>query len=233
MYAHKPRNKQPIYKSQTYISKHHTKILRRKTQRRQKRYQTKTIKQYNTIYTEELTHRCNIIRQTYGYTANPDSTSTKNFENSIKVISKNHNNSVQIPEHNNYNKELNKLQPSNLSVHNLCISNPPPPGTKNLLGLGLKFCLTTPKANPNIIECLHQMACKIRTKQYLKQNDNNNTTPYTPQINIKVQCWNPSPTSLTIENCLIEFEKLLTKTVHSHRQQSGNSYNLTVSQQKP
>jgi hypothetical protein len=60
------------------------------------------------------------------------------------------------------------------------------------------------------------MAYKIRTKQYLKQFDKNNTTPYIPQIYIKVQGWNPPPASLTIENRLTDFEKLLTKTVHSH-----------------
>jgi hypothetical protein len=190
------------------------------------------MKQYNTIYTNELTQRKNIIRQNYGYTANLDSTLTKNFENAIKAISNNYNNSVQISEHNSYKKELNKLQPRNLSVHNLCIDNSIPPGTKDLLGLGLKFCLTTPKANPNIKECLRQMAYKIRTKQYLKHNDKNNITPYIPQIYIKVQGWNPPPASLTIENRLTDFEKLISKTVHSQRQRSGNSYNLTPNQRQ-
>jgi len=143
---------------------------------------------------------------------------TKNFENSIKVISKNYNNIVQIPQHNNYHQAFNKLQPRNLSVQNLCISNPPPPGTKDLLGLGLKFCLATPNANPNIKQCLHQMAYKIRIKECLKQNDNDNTTPYIPQIYIEVQGWNPPPATLKIENRLTDYEKLLTQTVHIHRQ---------------
>ena len=36
-------------------------------------------------------------------------------------------------------------RPANMSFHNLCESNKLPPGTANLLGLGLKYCLEAPK----------------------------------------------------------------------------------------
>ncbi len=50
---------------------------------------------------------------------------------------------------NSHSNSLYQLQPSNLAVHNLCKTKQPPSGTKNLLGLGLKFCTVPPKPHPS------------------------------------------------------------------------------------
>lgn len=176
----------------------------------------------------ELNNRSNKIQDSYGFTAHPNFTKTKNFNNAINSISK----------HCHSNNQLHLLQPKNLSVHNLCKDNPPPLGTKNLLGLGLKFCLATPKANPNIKQCLRQMAYKIRTKHYLTQNNTNNknnidnASSYIPQIYVKLQGWNPPPTSITVENRLTDFEKLLETAIQNNKRRKSNATNLTQSQQK-
>jgi hypothetical protein len=46
-------------------------------------------------------------------------------------------------------------------MHNLCQGIQPPIGTKNLLGLGLKFCLVPPNPTFNIKDTLYKLAYKI------------------------------------------------------------------------
>jgi hypothetical protein len=49
-------------------------------------------------------------------------------------------------------------QPSNLAFHNLCNNNNIPTGTKQLLGLNLKYCLSTNHKNNNINKTVLWMA---------------------------------------------------------------------------
>ena len=66
--------------------------------------------------------------------------------------------------------KLQLQQPKNQTMHNLCNDTQPPIGTRNLLGLGLKYCIAPPKPSYSIKECLKKMAYQIRTKQYLITN---------------------------------------------------------------
>jgi hypothetical protein len=56
----------------------------------------------------------------------------------------------------NFNQAISTLsnpnyhQPTNLSFHNLCKKTTIPVGTKQLLGLNLKFCLSSRTLNNNI-----------------------------------------------------------------------------------
>jgi hypothetical protein len=88
--------KQPIYKPQFTIPPLPSKISRRKTQRRQKRRHTKIIKQYNTLYKRELNNRRNKIQDSYGFTAHPNLTQTKNFNNAINTLSKHYHSNNQL-----------------------------------------------------------------------------------------------------------------------------------------
>jgi hypothetical protein len=90
-------------------------------------------------------------------------------------------------------------------MHNLCCSTQPPIGTKNLLGLGLKYCVIPPKPTYKIKECIKKLAYRIRTKQYLLSNKKQTSTEYIPQIYVKLKKWYPPLASLTIENKITEF----------------------------
>jgi len=100
-------------------------------------------------------------------------------------------------------------QPIKLAVHNLCHTCQPPSGTTNLLGLGLKYCIVPPKANPNIKNCIKKLAYRIRTKQYLLDNDTINRNEYIPQLYVKIKNWNPPPASASTEERMTLFEKKL------------------------
>ena len=76
------------------------------------------------------------------------------------------------------------------------------------------------------------MAYKIRTKQYLLQNNNKNATPYIPQIYVKLKGWYPPPAPIDIENKLTTFEKLLKQTIHEKQKRTPNFNNLTITQRR-
>ncbi|MFN9982670.1 MAG: hypothetical protein ACK53Y_22265, partial [bacterium] len=69
----------------------------------------------------------------YGFCSNPHSTLQKNFNNALKE-----------------DTSLLSLQPKNLTFHNLCQESKPPLGTRQLLGLNLKFCLASNPLKSNI-----------------------------------------------------------------------------------
>ncbi len=71
-----------------------------------------------------------------------------------------------------------------------------------LRGLGLKYCVATPKLAQNIKQCLLKLAYKIRTKQYLLQHNSKSSGAYIPQIYIR----NPPSTSLDIKNRITDFD---------------------------
>jgi hypothetical protein len=124
------------------------------------------------------------------------------------------------------------LQPKNLSVHNLCNDYPPPLGTQQLLGLGLKYCVSTAKPNPNLKQCLLKLAYQIRTKHWLLHQNPINTTPFIPQIYVKLKGWNPPPATSNTEHRMTEFEKKLKKAVNLNTKKTKNTYNLTYNQQQ-
>jgi hypothetical protein len=136
-------------------------------------------------------HRLQHTLKTFGHVSDPKETLQKNFNICLHL-----------------NKESTS-QPSNLTYHNLCSSIQPPPGTKELLGLNLKYCLATAIPNPDLKTSLKRFAYNIRTELHLKQSASNTSDDYNPQIYIKNTGWNPPPASLEIEDNLTSFEKAL------------------------
>ena len=66
-----------------------------------------------------------LIQQAYGFVTNPDRTS---WENVIQVVRE-----MSV-------RDLS-MQVENMKTHNLCRTLTPSAGFKELLGLGLKFCI--------------------------------------------------------------------------------------------
>jgi hypothetical protein len=115
-------------------------------------------------------------------------------------------------------------------MHNLCQGIQPPIGTKNLLGLGLKFFLAPPNPTPNIKDTLHKLAYKIQTKHYLDTNGRTSLDEYIPQLYIRLKGWSPPPAASHTEKLLHSFEIKLKEAIQTNTTQRKNIYNLTKTQ---
>jgi hypothetical protein len=130
--------------------------------------------------------------------------------------------------------EQNTSLPSNLTYHNLCSTIQPPPGTKELLGLNLKFCLASAIPTPNLKTSIRRLAYNIRTELYLQNSTSTTENDYHPQIYIKTTGWNPPPASPEIEDSLTLLEKALKNEIQINQRASHHKKhnNLTKLQNK-
>jgi hypothetical protein len=128
----------------------------------------------------------------FGFIANPSKTLQQNFNKAI----------ADTP-------STLYCQPTNLTFHNLCTKQKLPIGTKNLLGLNLKFCLASNMLQNNISKTILRLARSIRTNFYLKEHNLDCNSDYEKQIYIKNTNWHPPPAPLHIEDKISDFEKLL------------------------
>jgi hypothetical protein len=188
---------QPVFRStqQPKTLKSNKNITsRRLAQRRNKRAlkhkNLSTIRQTQPLL-QSVENRC---LTNFGFIADPNTTLQKNFDVAIQ----------RAPSHL-------FLQPKNLTFHNLCKVNNLPPGSKELLGLNLKFCLASKAVPDDINKTMIQLARSIRTRHFLIQNGVLNNTSYEKQIYKKNLTWNPPPAPTLIEDKLVELEKALKK----------------------
>jgi len=117
-------------------------------------------------------------------------------------------------------------------MHNLCKEKQLPLGTKNIIGLGLKFCTAPTIPTPNIRETLQKLAYKIRTKHYLESTDRNEINEYIPQLYKKIKGWNPPPATLQTEHQISNFENNIRKATLNNTLKHQKFFNLTESQRK-
>jgi hypothetical protein len=128
----------------------------------------------------------------FGFQANPKFSLQKNFNDIITTETAN---STQ--------------QMSNLAFHNLCKHANIPQGTRQLLGLNLKYCLACSQLNNNINTTVQKMPYAIRTTFQLQHLTKPDDSTYIKQIYIKNKTWNPEPAPLHIEDKITSFEKIL------------------------
>jgi hypothetical protein len=192
---------------------------RRLAQRRRKRYlRMENNRKHNPqrlqLFLQHLSTRC---QTDYGFCSNPNLSIQKRFNETIK--------SQPSPLY---------LQPKYLTFHNLCKNNKTPIGTRQLLGLNLKFCLSGSHTFNNINTTMLRMARSIRTHFYLKQQNSNSEENYDKQIYVKLKNWHPPPAPLEVENQITAFEKLLKDKRQKiiECSQKINLNNLTPTQQK-
>ncbi len=145
----------------------------------------------------------------FGFVADPTSTIRRNFEKGLCT-----------------KPSPFFLQPSNLAYHNLCGNEAIPIGTKQLLGLNLKYCLATNRLYNNINKTVLKLAYNIRTKTFLNSIGQTTDQEYEKQIYVRNKSWNPPPAPLLIENKLTDFEKEL-KKAQSKLLQKYNRINLS------
>jgi hypothetical protein len=148
----------------------------------------------------------------FGFCSDPEQSKCKNFNSALS----------------NVTQTLHK-QPTNLTFHNLCNKQQLPTGTRHLLGLNLRFCLTPNSLNENIKKAMLKMAYSIQTHYHLKNTSASTEANYIPQIYLRNKNWNPLPVPIQIEDQLTVFEKSLKKERDSLIKKYGriNLSNLT------
>jgi len=187
---------------------------RRQAQRRKKRYaKRKDLQRLSENQIKvALARTVRNCRTIYGFCADPSLSLHQNFRKAINT---------QPPR--------DFLQPQNLKFHSLCTENHLPLGSKELLGLNLKFCLASQQVKNNINKTILRLARSIRTKYYLAEHNLLNESDYNKQIYKKNQTWQPPPAPLYIEDKITEFEKALKsfqqKIINKNRHQRHS--NLT------
>eukprot|EP00984_Skeletonema_dohrnii_P034790 scaffold33693_cov154-Skeletonema_dohrnii-CCMP3373.AAC.1 len=114
-------------------------------------------------------------------------------------------------------------EPSNLTCHNYCDELAPPPGTKRLLGKGLKYCVKYPVPTNDINLSLSRFENDVlrRIVTFLGQEDDDN---YIPELYIK-SGWPFKQVDDEIENALSKFRAEVERNQRQYRRQQ--STNLT------
>ena len=131
-------------------------------------------------------------------------------------------------------------RPNNMSYHNLCNSAAAPPGLASLLGMGLKFCIESPRPNQSIDASIIRLQRSVRLHFWFKEKDDDSDTesipdPDDPDASVKYipslylpSHWEPPAKNQTAEFALSEFDTKLNdlrRALPKHRR-----HNLSPSQ---
>jgi hypothetical protein len=98
-------------------------------------------------------------------------------------------------------------RPNNMAFHNLCTEATPPPGIASLLGLGLKYCIESPRPNQGIDKSIQRFQRSVRlhfhfSSQEDSDDDDNDAASMGPETEAAVtyipslyipSTWNPPP----------------------------------------
>ena len=106
-------------------------------------------------------------------------------------------------------------RPSKMAYHNLCEKLSPPPGTSQLLGLGLKFCIERPVPRPDIRTSIFRLRRQVRLREWLKKNASLSDN-YIPNLYVPSK-FDPPPASAEIEDSMMfmasEIEDQIAKNI--------------------
>ncbi len=104
-------------------------------------------------------------------------------------------------------------RPGNMAYHNLCTTATPPPGTAALLGLGLKFCIESPRPFQDLDSSMQRfrrdMRMHCRFNLGATTNDGEDEDEYNPRLYIRSQ-WTPPLAPSNFEFGFDNFDKLVT-----------------------
>ena len=123
--------------------------------------------------------------------------------------------------------ELYFNQPSNKSIFDFT-NTALPPGSYELLGLGLKFCIKAKQPANNLKNTLDRFEHDVRVKAYLKAEDPPEDPDFNPKLYIKAPWWEPGPADEAVETALENFKERLTEKQQEY--QVDTSPNLTYLQ---
>jgi len=118
----------------------------------------------------------------------------------------------------------------NIGFHNLCTHTQPPPGTRELLGHSLNYCIQRPLPQPNITATFNRFLYDIRTKFAIADFESTNSSHYNPKLYVKSPDWNPDEAPPPVEAALHHFrDKLLQATLATRH---TRQYNLSTQQRR-
>jgi hypothetical protein len=114
------------------------------------------------------------------------------------------------------------LRPNNMAYHNLCSdTSPPPPGIASLLGMGLKYCIESPRPNQGIDSSILKFRRSVRLhfhfskQEERKKADESTATPdpytdvtYIPSLYIP-STWDPPAQKDNVEFAIGKFDERL------------------------
>ena len=96
-----------------------------------------------------------------------------------------------------------------MACHDYCAIKPMPPGTKSLLGLGLKYCIKRPRPTNKLDNTIDRFKNDVRRIHFFKMNPmEEDNGQYIPGLYIK-SGWDPPLASDRIEDCIVNFERAL------------------------
>jgi len=205
-------SKQTTSKPSTALKR---KPSRRIIQRRAKHHKQAILLEQDRPMIQNAYHVKQDCLKTFGFQANANLSLRQNFDVTLKNIKNN-------PLHD----------PTNLTFHNLCQETKLPTGTKTLLGLNFKYCLSHSIINQDINRSLLKMAYSIHTKYHLDAIGYTGESSYGKQIYAKNCNWNPDPAPPPIEDKITEFEKALKEELQKTmlKNHGKNLSNLTPQQ---
>ena len=106
-----------------------------------------------------------------------------------------------------------------------------PPGTRSLLGLGLKFCIERPRPYQDIDQALIQFKRSIDLRCHLERNNINTPDPsFNPRLYMKHPSWDPDPCDKEFEEAFLKFENEL--TIYRRNLPSFRRFNLRPIQRR-
>ena len=164
---------------------------------------------------QKLYHTTRRCLRNQGFCADPNLSIQKNFNNTLEK-----------------GIQLTLPHPTNLTFHNLCKTINLPNGTRQLLGLNLKYCLAASKPPNNLKKTVQKMAYSIRTKFQIDTIGQPTENNYIKQLYIQNKNWNPSPAPPIIKDKITVFDKML-KEAHqklTSKNKNKNLQNLTYDQ---
>ena len=111
-------------------------------------------------------------------------------------------------------------RPTNRACHNYCQSLSMPFGTRNLLGLGLKYCVKHARPTFGLKITMERFKSDVRRLHWFIENppeeDDDNPRKYTPGLYWK-STWDPPAATHKIERCLNRFETELKRRRSLHQ----------------
>ena len=112
---------------------------------------------------------------------------------------------------------------ANIGFHNLFTHTQPPPGTKQLLGHNLKFCIQKPLPSPDISASIQRFTKSVQTSFAIADLDIP-PSDYNPKLYIKSASWDPPTAPIQVEDALHMFHEQLSQAALANKNQ--RHYNL-------
>ena len=101
-------------------------------------------------------------------------------------------------------------QPKNNSIF-VYTDSKLPPGSKSLLGLGLKFCVKTKHPTNKLEDTIKRFEKDIRTKDWLRREQPEDDETFNPKIYLRNPMWEPPDAVDEVEEALVNFKDRLTQ----------------------